>query len=377
MAAYRPDRRRLLSSATGAALAGCLSPAVRAQAGEGLALPRGIVQPFDLRFLADDLHAMLFFNGHPAFEAVEAMVRRSPDGPQIRAILTRHDQSQVDHVHSPALLRAAALSGRETHLGPIALAEKEVNGAKSVHIAFQAFTGEQVQFEVVCASRPASSRGGLSDPGHHARGSSLPVMHRGQSAQAGAASWVAFDGVRQEIPVQTDARPHYLGLRGYYTESHRMAVLRASELAYDLLEAPKQFLPGEQWVLQAEGQQKVYSIASSEPDGTLAVVHAGRSSERILCRAAAGRIVLREVRVADSASSGYAALAFDGRAGFGIRMDGTTDLVSGRCTVQATPGETTIVLSPQTPDWAAQRALSVHIASAADRLSIRSRVDGR
>ncbi len=41
-----------------------------------LVLPAGIVQPFDLHRLHDDLHVMAFFENHPVYEAVEAMVRR-------------------------------------------------------------------------------------------------------------------------------------------------------------------------------------------------------------------------------------------------------------------------------------------------------------
>jgi hypothetical protein len=46
----------------------------------GLLLPEGVVQPFDLRYAADDLHVMAFFEGHDSYEAVEAMIRRRPGG---------------------------------------------------------------------------------------------------------------------------------------------------------------------------------------------------------------------------------------------------------------------------------------------------------
>lgn len=65
----------------------------------GIVLPEGIVQPFDLPFAADDLHVMACFEGHAEYEAVEAMIRRLPDRTSVRAILTRHTQTQIDHVN--------------------------------------------------------------------------------------------------------------------------------------------------------------------------------------------------------------------------------------------------------------------------------------
>ena len=89
-----------------------------------LVLPPGVVQPFDLHRLHDDLHVMAFFDGHPAYEAVEAMIRRSADGPAaIRAILTRHDQTQIDHVNDDGLCAAARFAPRPTFRREIAFVE--------------------------------------------------------------------------------------------------------------------------------------------------------------------------------------------------------------------------------------------------------------
>ena len=67
------------------------------RAGEaGIVLPPDLLQPFLLRFRREELHIMAFFSGHPDYEAVEAMISYRADGtPSIRAILTRHDQSQM------------------------------------------------------------------------------------------------------------------------------------------------------------------------------------------------------------------------------------------------------------------------------------------
>ena len=75
------------------------------RAGEaGIVLPPDLLQPFLLRFRREELHIMAFFGGHSDYEAVEAMISYRADGtPSIRAILTRHDQSQIDHVNDDDL----------------------------------------------------------------------------------------------------------------------------------------------------------------------------------------------------------------------------------------------------------------------------------
>jgi len=93
-------------------------------AGEpGIVLPPGLLQPFLLRFRREDLHIMAFFSGHPDYEAVEAMIRYRGDGtPSIRAILTRHDQSQIDHVNDDDLSAEGHGVARQTCRRDIALA---------------------------------------------------------------------------------------------------------------------------------------------------------------------------------------------------------------------------------------------------------------
>ena len=88
----------------------------------GLDLPADFLQPFLLRFRREDLHIMAFFVGHSDYEAVEAMIRYRADGtPSIRAILTRHDQRQIDHVNDDHLLaEGGGFLGEARPVGPVA-----------------------------------------------------------------------------------------------------------------------------------------------------------------------------------------------------------------------------------------------------------------
>src|SRR5437660_9607731 len=86
------------------------------RAGEaGIVLPPDLLQPFLLRFRREELHIMAFFGGHTDYEAVEAMIRYRADGtPSIRAILTRHDQRQIDHVNDDHLFAEGGGVVRQT-----------------------------------------------------------------------------------------------------------------------------------------------------------------------------------------------------------------------------------------------------------------------
>ena len=89
----------------------------------GIVLPHDLLQPFLLRFRYEQLHIMAFFSGHPDYEAVEAMISSRGDGtPSIRAILTRHDQRQIDHVNDDALSAEGHGVIRQTCRRDIALA---------------------------------------------------------------------------------------------------------------------------------------------------------------------------------------------------------------------------------------------------------------
>ena len=174
----------------------------------GLRLPADVVTPFDLRCMADDLHVMAYFAGHPVYEAVEAMIRRSSSGQLVvRAILTRHDQTQIDHVNADLLMAAARATRRETCFRSISVVEDRSDRCPRLRVEFVSQAGEAIAFDVKSASPPDASRGGLSDPGDHAAQSILPLMWRGRSALAGAESRVWVNGIEYAIPVKLRAGP--------------------------------------------------------------------------------------------------------------------------------------------------------------------------
>ena len=155
-------------------------------AGEaGIVLPPGLLQPFLLRFRREDLHIMAFFSGHPDYEAVEAMIRYRGDGaPSIRAILTRHDQSQIDHVDDDLSAEGHGVT-RQTCRRDIALAVDAPPGRRHARLEFESHAGEPVVLDITTVGEPDPRLGGISDPGSHSPNSSLPLMRRRASTLAG------------------------------------------------------------------------------------------------------------------------------------------------------------------------------------------------
>ena len=128
------------------------------EAGQLLLMPPGVLQPFPLRFRRDDLHVMAFFEGHSEYEAVEAMIRvRADGGCSIRAIITRHDQSQIDHVNDDVLLADLRGTDRERCRREIDLDLESLAAGRRARLAFRSSAGEHVVLDVSRQVNPMPS----------------------------------------------------------------------------------------------------------------------------------------------------------------------------------------------------------------------------
>ncbi len=152
--------------------------AFSAPAGDVL-LPPDVLQPFPLHFRRDDLHVMAFFQGHPTYEAVEAMIRLGADGRHaIRAILTRHDQSQIDHINDAELLASFQGTERECCRRDIDLQLESLGEARRARLNF-ARRKTNVSFSTWSpAVDPIPRAADWSTPAAHSAHSSLPLMWR-------------------------------------------------------------------------------------------------------------------------------------------------------------------------------------------------------
>jgi hypothetical protein len=341
----------------------------------GLLLPPGVVQPFFLRFRRDDLHVMAAFEEHPKYEAVEAMIKRRPHGEfSIRAILTAHDQSQIDHVNDDALLSEMRGAQREICRRAIDVKLSQQCGKSSARIEFVSLAGERVNFEITAVGQPDRARGGLSDPGGHSATTTLPIMWRGASALAGPETRVHIDGVQYEVPVKI-RRDSFVAHEGYYTEVHSMAVIRAGVVTMRLVEKPDRPDVGAKWRFENEGQTLDYCVTERTTGGELRIAKLDATGETITARLMHDRLDVTEIKlpVAVASQEGLA-LRFDGSGGFQISVEEAENIVSGRAAVTESSDLSSIQLSPVHPSWARRRAVRIACAREGDLFKFASAI---
>jgi hypothetical protein len=325
----------------------------------GIVLPPGLVQPFLLRFRREDLHIMAFFCGHPDYEAVEAMIRYRGDGtPSIRAILTRHDQRQIDHVNDDDLSVEGHGVVRQTCRRDIALAVDALPGRRHARLEFYSHAGEPVVLDITTTGEPDPRRGGVSDPGRHSPNTSLPLMRRRASTLAGPQTAVFVGGKRFEVPVKISAGP-FAAHEGYFTEGHIFGAIRAGTISYRLKTKPARMAVGEQWILERDSRTIVYRIETISPDGKLRIATTDAPGESTEAFATGdGLRVTRIGCLADGKPPGGLELAFDEARHFSLAMESET-IVSGSAVVTRQAGTAVITLSPTQPEWAAAREVRV------------------
>jgi hypothetical protein len=333
-----------------------------------LLMPPGIVQPLALRFRRDDLHVMAFFEGHPEYEAVEAMIRLKAGGVNsIRAILTRRNQSQIDHINDDALLASFRGTSRECCRREIDLKLEPSDQGRRARLEFVSLAGERIVLDVVTVGQPDVKRGGLTDSGGHSASSSLPLMWRGASTLAGPRTKVTIDDVGYPVPVKVRSGA-FVAHEGYYTEGHSMGVIRAGTVAARLLKKPDRLEVGAEWILRHDGYETAYRVTARAADATL---HIARQDdlESITAHAIEDRLAVARICLSTEAGgTDGLVLAFGRDAGFGLSIEGQQDVVSGRVDVEERPDGSVISLSPLQPGWAVDRIVRVARSTDGDQV---------
>lgn len=324
----------------------------------GLDLPADVLQPFLLRFRREDLHIMAFFAGHPDYEAVEAMIRYRADGtPSIRAILTRHDQRQIDHVNDGHLFAEGGGVLRQTCRRDIKLVVDATLGRRHARLEFLSHAEEPVVLDIITVGEPDPKRAGISDPGTHSPNTSLPLMQRRASTLAGPQTAVLVGGKRFDVPVKIRSGP-FIAHEGYFTEGHAFGAIRAGTISYRVKARPARMAIGEQWVFESDGGRAVYRIEHSDPDGKLRIEREDIGETIEAFATGDGLRAVRMIKRAEVVPEGGLDLAFTTAGCFGLAMEGV-GIVSGSAEVKRQTGATVIVLSPVQPDWAIPRQVRV------------------
>jgi hypothetical protein len=330
------------------------------------------VQPFNLSFEPDDLHVMAYFCDHPEYEAVEAMIRfRAKQLPLVRAILTRHDQSQIDHSNdfqSPAALG----EHRQRCTREIACVFENTGTSRRVSIRFESFQQEVVELDVISVGLPDAKRAGLSDPGSHSVKSSLPIMYRGKSALVAPQSHVRIDGRPLQIPARLEVGGRVIALNGFLTEMHHMAAFRSGIRDLELLEMPAALEEGGRWIYRSANELMTYRILRLSDAGDIEVTREDTRTEWIDAKVVGDKIALTRVRVRHRAvAQHFVSLTFSDSA-FAVDIDSAGSLVTGMVEESKIGAEqSSISLSPTAPAWSANRPVTVNMLRPAHgRISI-------
>ncbi|MGZ6214451.1 MAG: hypothetical protein ACXWMG_05820 [Candidatus Limnocylindria bacterium] len=312
---------------------------------------------------------MAFFHGHPAYEAVEAMIRLAADGRHaIRAILTRHDQSQIDHINDIALLASFQGTERECCRRDIDLQLESLGEAQRARLQFRSFKDERVVLDLVTCGRPDPGRGGLVDPGRHSARSSLPLMWRGASTLADPRTKVTIDDIEFAVPVRIRAG-QFTAHEGYYSDHFSMAAIRAGTWSARLLKKPDHLSVGAEWVFRRGTSDTTYRVVAL--DAGLGIARLDAPGETVTAKVVGNRLALARIALApETGAKDGLVLAFDGHGGFGLSIEGHQDVVSGRVTVVERSGRSLISLVPLTPVWAIDRAVHVTCSSQGDQLQV-------
>ena len=333
-------------------------------------LPPDMLQPFPLRFRRDDLHVMAFFQGHPVYEAVEAMIRLRADGrPVIRAIITRHDQSQIDHINDAALLASFEGTQRACCRRDIDLQLVPLGAARRARLEFRSLQDERVVLDLITCGQPDARRGGLIDPGRHSPHSSLPLMWRGASTLADPRTRVTIDDVDYAVPVKIRTGS-FTAHEGYYSEHFSMGAIRAGAWSAKLLKRPDHLGVGAEWIFHDGGGETIYRATALGAAG-LTIVKCDGSGEIITAHPVGDRLAVQRIALPpETGAEGGLVLAFDGEGGFGLSIEGQQDVVSGRVRVVEEDERAIISLVPQAPLWAVHRAVHVVCSRTGDKVHV-------
>jgi hypothetical protein len=334
-----------------------------------LQVPPFLVSPLRIHCVDDDRHVIAYFSGHPEFECVEAMFSARSDGTfSVRAILTRRDQTQIDFVNDPVLLLGDTGPERVRVVRDIRVTLREDADLPVAEVEFDSLAGERVVLRIACASRPDASRGGLTDPGAHALGSSLPLMWRQASAVAGRSSCVHIAGVRYAIPELFRQGPHFVAHHGYHTQGFHMAAIRNESRAFRVVQQPRSLRRGAQWVYETSSGQLVHEIESKDDDGTLRITSSARPGEIVHAVETAGRLLLEQIVSPPVRTRGkHVALSFGPSNAFSIRLGSHADVLRGAVSA---PDPCSLLLAPQSPAWAIRRPVHVRWAIQDDLVTI-------
>jgi hypothetical protein len=197
------------------------------------AMAKTVISPFNLLAYTSTYHIIGFFDGHPQFECIEAFIfqKKLPSGqPSIRAILTKHDKTQIDFVNEKELLR----SEREVYFSQIYFDYTTKDNSASLR--FTSNDGVEVFFSYKSAYSPSAQYGGMTDVRGHSPRVGLPLLYRDKSAVATKKCFVRFDDKKYPITMDEEISqpPFFVAYMAYFSEGYHCLFFRTFKKTFSL-----------------------------------------------------------------------------------------------------------------------------------------------
>jgi len=219
----KPFRQLAFQAAIAAVL---LTVAQPLAANPAVANPAPVI-PFEIVAIHADYHIIAWFKGHPDYECVEAFVSGSDriraGSARIRAILTRHDQSQIDVFNYEG---ADAAPERDSYAGHIEFSLEA--DKRDANLTMEMPDGKTLVLSYVAQTAPDPAYGGLTDPATHSPDGGLPAMYRKASSVSGPKSRVVIDGKSYPVPVdqKISKPPFFTGYSAFLSEGYESVFFR-------------------------------------------------------------------------------------------------------------------------------------------------------
>lgn len=337
-------------------------------------------QPYSLLYNYNDFHVMLYFLDHPEYEAVEAMIEvKNQKSPVIRAIITRHDKTQVDYINHKDIVGKIKEQkiDRETHYTEIIYKKTIIGGESSILLKFTTIKNERIIFNFKAVDKVSPKYAGLTDPERHSIDSSLPIMYREQSTLAHPDSKITFNDKVFKIPVKVHVPIFFKGMKGYYSEGFSLGIIRSDVKELVLIKLPKQLSVGEQWIYKSNDNIIKFRIVSKTDNQFLIM----RGNELIDAEILNGAFQIKKISVQPNLKNRGLHIEFSPSLPllplkfkqspdiqFQISIDNHDSLVTG--VIKTTNSE--VIMIPKDPEWATKRIVHNTIKRKEDKILIKT-----
>lgn len=219
-----------------------------------------LILPFKAFAYKADYHVMAYFNDHDVYEAVEAFIFLIDGTYEFKAIMTKHDQSQIDYISSERLLSKKEGGTKivrlvKTTSGSFNLSD---NG-KDYDFSFALDENTQVGIHYIGFSAPGESMAGMTNPGGHSPSVGLPMMYRSHSSIGTEACYVEINGAKYSITEDPDIskKPFFTAYKTFLTNDFFFSIIPSHSTTQEVL----LYIPGQEHiVLETPVGQKLVHV---------------------------------------------------------------------------------------------------------------------